>query len=380
MKMLNLALAFLLLTGLTANANAQAENGDGNVADAVGEIFVKGSIDGKSLFMVYGFKDSIRDIKSLARNSVKMDELVDVGQAFYDEGHDEDYIGAVKDGAKATGEMAKSTAKSAKDIANYPWKSLKRMKKSYEVSFDNAKDSYYHSNSQVTGAVKYAGHAIWANVKGAYYLVVEVPVVTAAAIGATVVKGAATVLTVPAAVVLQTLKVAWRVMKVGIRFVFNSASIVIGGAYSAVSTTAAATVTVVAAGGLAVFQGLKWTVSLPGLLFSPVNISHKTALDVDQQEEFAKKVEDILTTSLVLTEDLALVDSKITKYSSKFKLGRNGKEEVTIKISVVKKKIQIAASATRKFVKSLRAEGVSKKENKENVKEILQTLVEQLLK
>ncbi|MFY7991886.1 MAG: hypothetical protein ACOVP4_01220 [Bacteriovoracaceae bacterium] len=378
MKILNLALAFLML--LSTQAFAQNSSEDDNVAEAIGEIFVKGSIDGKSLFMVYGFNDAIRDIKGLAKNSVKMDDLVDIGQAVYDDGHDEDYIGAVKEGTKATGEMAKATGKSAQNIAKYPWKSLKRMKKSYKVSFDNAKDSYYHANSPVTGAAKYAGHAIWANVKGAYYLVVEVPVVTAVAIGATVVNGAATVLAVPATVVLQTLKLAWRVMKVGIRFAFNTASMAISGAYSVLSTTTAATVTVVAAGGLAIVKGLKWTVSLPGKIFNPIQISSLTDIAVDQQEEFAKKAEDILTTSLVLTEDLALIDSKISKYSSKFTLGRNGKSEVTIKLSVVKKKVKIAASATRKFMKSLRDAGESKKDARQDAKEVLETLIASLLK
>jgi hypothetical protein len=374
MKMMNLTLAFLMLFGLQAFAQDN-NTSDDNVAEAVGEIFVKGSIDGKSLFMVYGFQDSIRDIKGLAKNSVKMDELVDIGQAVYDDGHDEDYIHALKEGGKDTAKMAKATANSAKNIAKYPWKSLKRMKKSYEVSFDNAKDSYYHSSNQVAGAAKYAGHAIWANVKGAYYLVVEVPVVTAVAIGATVVNGAATVLAVPAAVVVQTLKLAWRVMKVGIRLVFNTAVIGISAAYSAVSTTTAATVTIAAAGGLAVLNGVKWVVSLPGRLFNPIQAKIKTEIDLDKQQEFAKKIEDILSTSFVMPQELRLLDSKISKYSSKFTLGRKDKKEITIKLSIAKKKVEIAVSATRKFMKSLRSEKESKQEAKEQTQAVLEEVL-----
>lgn len=374
MKMMNLTLAFLLLFGLQAFAQDN-DTSDDNIAQAVGEIFVKGSIDGKSLFMVYGFKDSISDIKSLGKNLVKMDELIDIGQAVYDDGHDEDYINALQEGGKDTVKLANSTADSAANIAKYPWKSLKRMKKSYEVSFDNAKDSYYHSSNQVAGAAKYAGHAIWANVKGAYYLVVEVPVVTAVAIGATVVNGAATVLAVPAHLVLQTLKLAWRVMKVGIRLVFNTAAIGISAAYSALSTTTAATVTLAAAGGLAVLNGVKWVVSLPGRLFNPIQAKIKTEVDLDKHQEFAKKIEDILSTSFVMPKELKLLDSKITKYSSKFTLGRDDKKEVTIKLSIVKKKVEIAVSATRKFMKSLREENQSKQEAKEQTQAVLSELV-----
>ena len=62
------------------------------------------------------------------------------------------------------------------NIFSKPWDSLKKIPESYREDFDLAAEAYHKSDSRVAGAVKYSGIAVWANIKGAYYLVIEAPV------------------------------------------------------------------------------------------------------------------------------------------------------------------------------------------------------------
>lgn len=371
-------------TRIPAQEASSEKEKNNDIGKTLKEIYVKGSIDGKSLFMVYGFEDAVKDMKHIMKNAIKMKQLKAIGNSVYDKEHDEDYVHAVKEGVEFSKETAERYDEDVKDIIKWPWKSLKRMKKSYQVSFDNARDAYYHSSNPVGGSVKYAGHAIWANVKGAYYLVVEVPVVTAAAIGAITLEGASIALAVPTAVILQTLKLAWQsfafVIRTAIVVPFKTTIAAAEGLYATLSTTTAASVTLVAAGGLAVFKGTKWLVyTMPHRLFNPISVQGNTDATVDEQQDFADKVVKNLEET-ILEDSLRLTSKEIKEYTSKFTLSTEAiKNAVTVKLGIDHQKVKVTVTASKTFIKSFKDDNTSRREAREKVEKMLQDLVDKLI-
>lgn len=371
-----------------AVANSVVDQVDGEGKNDIGktlkEIYLKGSIDGKSLFMVYGFEKASKDMSHIMKNAVSMKQLRNIGKAVNNKDHDGDYVDAVKEGADITSDIIDQYPEDVKDYMKWPWKSIKRMKKSYKISFDNARDAYYHSSNPIGGSVKYAGHAIWANVKGAYYLVVEIPVTTAAAIGVTVGEGALIPLAVPLAVVIQTLNVAWKTFvflaRTAIVVPFKVTVAAVEGTYAFISTTTAATVTLVAAGGLAVYKGARWLVyTLPKKFTSPIEVQAGSQVGVDDQEEYAAKVSKNLEQS-VLSNDLKLTQQKIKEYTSKFTLSSGTiAKAVSISLGIDHQKVKVSALASKAFIKSLKTEGRTRDEVKQEVEELLQKIVDQII-
>lgn len=371
-----------------------------NIFKVVKEIYVKGSIDGKHLFMVYGMGEAKNAIKGDFKNIIRMRDLVRVKDAINNKEHRDDFVDSVKEGIEGSKESAqaipgdvKDIKEAAQDIVKWPWKSISRMKESYKVSFDNARDSYYHAKNPIVGTLKYSGHAIWANVKGAYYLIVEIPVVTAAAVVETGVEtldvaadGAGVALSVPLHIIGQTLRVAWRSTVVGLKLAtipFRAAAAALQGGYSLLSTTTAATVTLIAAGGIATYKGTKWLVyTLPHRLMSPIAVLSGTEIPLDQQEEFAKKVKTEIEQSILSGIGLKLAKESIKEYRSSFTLSSD-KAPKAIKISLgidADKKVKISIEATNKFIKSIRQPNESRRDLEARVEGLLQKMADELSK
>ncbi|MGK5089373.1 hypothetical protein WDW86_17620 [Bdellovibrionota bacterium FG-2] len=116
---------FAAVLGLVSVMPSQAKvDISSNVLETAGEVFFKGSIDGKSMFMVLGMKDAKDAIKEIKDWAIDEKDLADIGNDFNDEHH----IGDFKD---TVGEGVDRSKEAAEHLLSAPWKSLKKIPKAY---------------------------------------------------------------------------------------------------------------------------------------------------------------------------------------------------------------------------------------------------------
>lgn len=338
----------------TLQGFAQTEDRANTTVDTIKEVFLKGSIDGDHMFMVLGMEKGTKISKKILETMINGEDLEDLA-----------------DSARNVGEAVVDM----QDIVKKPWKSLKKIPKSYKVDFERAQAAYYGADNQIAGVLKYSGWAVWANVKGAYYLVVETPAVATYEIAK------------------SGLKIAWRITGLGFTVagkavqaalgVIASAAVI---TYSTVSSSIATTATLVAAGGVAVFKGGKWLiVTMPGQIFKPVHAEIATGEDYTTQEVLAKKVADFTQENAEMFGKNALVVFDINKYKSEYEVMlTNAKDKAfkafSLRTFIKNKKIFLKLEATRdylRFEKHLEEnDGMSGREVKQKIQSELNQILE----
>jgi hypothetical protein len=345
----------ILLLLLCLSFNLLAQESDNSTLDTVKEVFLKGSIDGDNMFMVLGTADGYKISKKMIEKAIKFDDLVDLGEDA------EDVVDA---------------AKGFQNVLKKPWKSLKKIPKSYKVNFNKAQEAYYSANNQVSGVVKYSGWAVWAQVEGAYYLVIETPIVAAAQI------------------IGHSIAVAWEIADLGIRLAWDLVKVplaVIASAavmtYSTVSSTIATTATLIAAGGVAVFKGGKWLlVTMPSKLFKPLNAEIETNLSYDQQEDFAKRIKHYIQNASDLFGTNFSVNSALGKFKSNFIINTPNKNgdfakayilNTVIKNKMIFLKIEISREFFRNYKKN--HGDLTRKEIKEKLAREMTAILSQII-
>lgn len=372
MKKLMLCIALLM----TFAAQAQ----EVELIQSLKEVIMKGSIDGDNVVMVYGLADSWDDMKHLSKNSLDKDDFINLGElintkdnSYGDSGYVDDYVDSAQRGFDWSKTSAKFTKKSFKKMFTRPWKSLKKIPRSYKVNFENAKKAYYDSNNVLAGTVKYAGWAVYAQIEGMYYLVVEAPAIVAYSAIQTAVGVVGTVLSIPASILLQTARIAGQATWIAVKFVAMNVASLAAGTYSVLSTGVASAITVLAAGGIALYKGAKFVVSSPRKLFRPIEKILETNMAYDEQENFAK---NLLAQLQSANTGFTLKTHVINKFNSKFVLLKEAKKAITLKVKVVSKKLVIQARATTKYLRMVKkANDVRRREAKKLVSQQLDNLL-----
>lgn len=372
MKKLMLCIALLM----TFAAQAQ----EVELIQSLKEVIMKGSIDGDNVVMVYGLADSWDDMKHLSKNSLDKDDFINLGElintkgnSYGDSGYVDDYVDSAQRGFDWSKTSAKFTKKSFKKMFTRPWKSLKKIPRNYKVNFENAKKAYYDSNNVLAGTVKYAGWAVYAQIEGIYYLVVEAPAMVAYSAIQTAVGVVGTVLSIPASILLQTARIAGQTTWIAVKFVAMNVASLAAGTYSVLSTGVASAITVLAAGGIALYKGAKFVVSSPRKLFRPVEKILETNMAYDEQENFAK---NLLAQLQSANTGFTLKTHVINKFNSKFVLLKEAKKAIILKVKVVSKKLVIQARATTKYLRMVKkANDVRRREAKKLVSQQLDNLL-----
>ncbi len=390
--MKNVGVIITLLISLLSNQGfaQDATPATGKQTSPVGEVFLKGSVDGKSLFMVLGMekalemsKDAFKDFAFSRSLEKYKQDAIDVADLVVNEDHDNDYVEAVNNGV----EQFKATRF---NFYKRPWKSLERFSKSYKANFQLASESYYNSKNATVGALKYSGIVAWAQVQGAYYLIIQMPV--NAVIGIL----EPTALSVPLQITLQTaelgltivwdfvVKPAFTMLKTAMATAYSA--VVIG--YSAVTAGSAAVLTMVASGGVAVVHAGEFIFAkLPSLISFP--IQQKVETNIDFQTGSIQTQSEKLVSNLRCMNINGLNLEKFTIQSDKTKVGpfkanvvmadENG-NIIKVKVRIQKKKLVLNAMLNRKAMKTIRNQTNStKSEIRENLKNELTALVENTL-
>lgn len=384
-KVMSLSMAAFLATLLSFSGQASAqETGGIPILKTVKEVFLKGSIDGKRMFMVVGVGKALDDIKDMAGDIVKERELRTIARDVYNADHHDDYADEFKQGVRAMKNHAPW-------ILRAPWDSIRKIPHAYQVSFSSAKDAYYNSKNPIAGALKYSGFAVWANIEGAYYLIVETPLEFAYEL-------LSTTLAVPMNLALQTVELAWDISwtatKTAVRFALATTASVIEGAYALLSSGTAVTLTLMAAGGLAIVDGARFVfVELPHLIGYPVGVKSGTGIEFNgtEQEEVARKARDVLAAAPVpgyenLKQEAAMEGDRYkSRIVSTVRLedGTSLKAlllTVGIKKKQVYVKLEMTRAAFRILKKAARACGTTKDELKAELRAKMNAILEQVVK
>lgn len=242
----------ILLTILSVNSAFATDKGAiGEIPETVKEIFLKGSINDDSLFLVLGLEDAHDVSKNILKHAVDLETLKDIGgdtgrairntgRQIYNRNHDGDIIDDIS-------EAGKFTVENAENIFKTPWRSLSKIPGAHRAIMGQARDARANSTNEAAGLLKYSGLAVYAKFKGAYFLVIEAPVLFLSELAATSLAVPATLLYNAVSIPLGfTVKVGAQVLRLG----WQATKGVLAGAvslgvigYSAVSTSIAATVT-----------------------------------------------------------------------------------------------------------------------------------------
>lgn len=364
----------VLLLGFILSALAPSWAQDSEVskdkksyADAVKEIFVQGSLDGNSLFMVLGFSDAVKIAGDSINHAIDIENLrdirrdvveagSDVVQGLWNADHNGDMVDAVQNGAQFSSSQAK------KILAN-PLRSLKKIPAAYRAQFQDARSAYYETDNQILASVKYAGLAVWANVEGAYYLVIEAPIrmathIVGAAIGvpgAVAIQAAGIALRLSVDAIGLTLKIGGHLLKSVISAVYGVSAL----AYSGISTGVAITATTVTAGAIGVVNGAKWLVTAP---FKAWNGTHiKLVIEPNDRtlDEVTKLLsEDDISILSILGVELDDVVVTGDKFKSEIKMlkvfGSKLRTAAVIKIARKNGKFEVKANLSNRLLKELR--------------------------
>ena len=382
-KLLSLvvALSFILMPWKQSYAlDLVGENGK-KFAGAVKEVFLKGSIDGQSLFLVYGMGDMSKDLRHQMERTGTMfkRDVIELGKLFNNSDHHQDYVEALRDGAKVTTAAAGWVPDGMKNAVKWPWRSLKKIPGSYKMDIEKARDAYYNSENSIAGVVRYSGWAVWANVKGAYYLIVEAPMGAVGGLLQTTAGVIGTTLAVPTVFVLQTLSIALKATFTALKVVFNGVVMTGQVIYSAISSTTATLATVTVAGSVLLYKGGKWLfVDSFQLLTKPVRAKLKTEIDVLAQSDYAARLQEALKGIQWRIAGVEL-KSKIGKYKSSFEFRKDGKKLYTITTDIKSKLVVLEAATSQKFFRMLRKLPEFKDQKKREVKAALKAELEKIL-
>tara|TARA_R110000868_G_scaffold61524_6_gene187022 strand:+ start:2635 stop:3861 length:1227 start_codon:yes stop_codon:yes gene_type:complete len=386
----------MLLTTLAPIALAQESDSDvtskgSRFGNTVREIFMQGSIDGNHMFMVLGFEDAAEIAGDAARNAIDIENLrdirrdvqeagSDVVQGLWNSDHDGDMVDAVRAGARFSSSQAK------KILAN-PLKSLKKIPGAYKTQFQHAREAYYETDNQILASVQYAGHAVWANVEGAYYLVIEAPIRMA-----THLLGA--VIGVPGTVALQAAGIALRftidaiglTFKIGGHLLKTVANVAVGVAslvYSGVSTGVAIAATSIAAGTVGAINGIGWLISAPVKIWNGTYIKLQIEKKDRTLEEVTKLLSEddisILSVLGVRLDDVIVSGDEFKKEIKMLKVfGSKLKTAATIKIARKSGKFEVKANLANRLIKELRQSDdgdLSRREFKKHAKAEFEAMI-----
>ncbi len=334
------------------------------------EVFLKGSIDGKSLFMVLGF-DKAKEINSkIFSSTFKKENVVELGSLINNSAHDNDFSGEISNGADIT-------KKHFTKIISSPWRSLSKIPRRFKVSMKKANERYYTANSPGAGAVEYAATGVWAVLESSYYLVIESPVALA---GNLII----TSLAIPFKITVQIGRVVLKALK-NVLFPIGGAIAIAGvTTYTFLSTGVVELGLVINKQLGFVGQGLKFVFSdLPRQISYPLSLEKLLNLDLKYQAEIFKLLKERVLEKGILDQELIdprLVIKKENKFKTIFyamvKTPQGLMKAYKFTSMAKRKKVQLTVSMSRKYFKFLKSQTVLKKnELKDEIKNSLNLFV-----
>jgi len=371
----NLAAALLLLAVLGENPAAAADPvpAEDTALGTIGEIFLKGSIDGKHMFLVLGMKKAVAATKDIAEWAIHKDGLQadghELAEDFREVGEDAtEFDDAFRNGVRFTQKGGEVLHGNAPEIWRAPWRSLRKIPGAYRVNFDRARDAYYGSKHASVGALKYAGWAAWANIEGAYYLVIEAPAKVVGEVLFTTLVATGTALGVPGALAFKGIELAWDATEAALHSAWVGTKIVLRATAGLIATIATVTYSLVSTGTAELLAGVAYVgvmtyragklllVELPRKARFPIAVERPTSLGYEQQTTVAALVAAALRSLSLPEVSRLLCTERIGKYRSSFNCGDAiGRiQNVALTLKVERQRVVLKLELTRDYVRLLR--------------------------
>lgn len=131
-------------------------------------VYSQDEADGESSKFIIALKKDAKIIKQIMNQAVGLDEIIELRKLFNNEKHNNDFTSEYEAGKEIAQEALP-------EILKAPLRSLKKAPKSFKVTMEQAADIYNNTPGHVEGGIRYSGIAVWAVVKGSYYLIIETP-------------------------------------------------------------------------------------------------------------------------------------------------------------------------------------------------------------
>lgn len=161
-------LMFIALLGRVARADELEFQALPDLSQDMEAVYSQDSGDGESSKIIIALKKDARIIRQIMNNAVGLDEILELRKLINNEQHNDDFVAEFRAGKEISKEAFP-------EILKAPLRSFKKAPRSFKVTMEQARDIYQNTPSHFAGGVRYTGIAVWAVVKGSYYLVIETP-------------------------------------------------------------------------------------------------------------------------------------------------------------------------------------------------------------
>lgn len=132
------------------------------------QVYSVDEADGESSKFFIAIKKDAKIIKQIMNQAVGLDDIMELRKLINNEQHENDFAQEYQEG--------KEISKNAfPEILKAPLRSIKKAPRSFKVSMEQAADIYNNTPGHLEGGIRYTGVAVWAVIKGSYYLIIETP-------------------------------------------------------------------------------------------------------------------------------------------------------------------------------------------------------------
>lgn len=304
---------FLSLGYGHAQENPQViEDLPSTLKDHVQEVFIKGTQDDDQVFMVLGFKKSLKLSQKILNKMVKLEELKKIGDRFSNEDHQNDFVDEFKIGRDASREAIP-------EILKAPIRSIQKIGGSFKVTIQQGEEANQEARTKVGGALKYAGYAVWAVTKSGYYLVIEAP-------SKFLINGAIAVGAVPFRLTMQ-------IVEIGLRFAWFTTKTVLAAVSSGVVIAYSVT-------SATVGSALTFILKTPKAMFRPLQMEENLHVREQDMDEVAARLAQVLILELKTSDAVTVrIEQKEKKHKVRLEVFVEENGEV-MKAFVAKLKIE----------------------------------------
>lgn len=132
------------------------------------QVYSVDEADGESSKFFIAIKKDAKIIRQIMNQAVGLDDIIELRKLINNPQHENDFAQEYQEGKEIA-------SKAFPEILKAPLRSLKKAPRSFRVSMEQAADIYRNTPGHVEGGIRYTGVAVWAVLKGSYYLIIETP-------------------------------------------------------------------------------------------------------------------------------------------------------------------------------------------------------------
>lgn len=163
-----LYLLFIALVTRVAKADDFNYQSVPDLSQDMEAVYSQDGADGESSKFIIALKKDAKIIRQIMNQAVGLEDIIELRKLFNNEQHNDDFNAEYNAGKEIVDAALP-------EILKAPLRSLKKAPKTFKVTMEQARDIYNNTPGHVAGGIRYTGIAVWAVMKGSYYLIIETP-------------------------------------------------------------------------------------------------------------------------------------------------------------------------------------------------------------